>query len=70
MKKIYWGLIIVGIIGSFISIIFAGEHPAAMIGFFAIYLLVSIAIITHYFGTLKLNQAYPKILPKEHIITQ
>jgi hypothetical protein len=66
MKKIYWGLIIAGIIGSLISIYFAGDHPAVMVGFFAIYLLVSIALFTHYFGTLKINQGIPILIPKEN----
>ena len=68
MKKIYWGLIIMGIIGSFISIYFASDHPLVMVGFFLAYLLISILIFTYYFDSIKIRQDIPELLSKEKVV--
>ncbi len=70
MKKIYWVLTILGIIGSFASIFWAGEHPLVMVGFFGFYLLVIFALFTYYFDSIKTKKLLPELLNKEYTITQ
>lgn len=70
MKKIYWFLVILGIVGSFTSIFFAGEHPVVMVGFFGFYLLVIFALFTYYFDSIKTKKLVPELLNKEYTITQ
>ncbi len=53
MKRIIWSLVIVGIVGSFISIFFFGEHPVVMVGFFGFYLLLIYALFTYYFENIR-----------------
>ena len=67
MKKSHWVLIIIGIIGSFVSIFFAGDYPIVMVGFFGFYLLVIYALFTYYFENRKL---IPELMNKEIMITR
>ena len=69
MKKIYWFLVILGIVGSFTSIFIAGEHPLVMVGFFGFYLLVIYALFTYYFENIRGKKIIPELLNKEYAIT-
>ena len=68
MKKIYWVLIIIGIVGSFVSIFFFEDSPVVMVGFFGFYLLVIYALFTYYFENIKGKEIIPEILNKERLI--
>ena len=70
MKKIYWGLTIFGIIGSFALIFIWESTPILMVGFFGFYLLVIFALFTYYFDSIKTKKLLPELLNKEYTITQ
>ena len=70
MKKIYWSLIIIGIIGCIISIFLAGEHLLVMVGFFGIYLLATFAIFTYLFDSIKVKRELPELLNRKNMIVQ
>ena len=70
MKKSYWVLIIIGIIGSFVSIFFAGENPLVMVFFFGFYILVLYALFTYYFENLRVKKLLPEILNDKIMISQ
>ena len=61
MKKIYWSLIIIGMIGGIISIFLAGD-PLMMLGFFGLYLLAMFAIFTYMFDSIKVKRELPELL--------
>ena len=65
MKKIYWGLLILGIVGSLVSIFFVGDSPLVMVGFFGFYLLIIFALFTYYFDTARIKKLIPDLLKKE-----
>lgn len=67
MKKIYWGLVILGIVGSFVSIFFVGDSPIVMVGFFGFYLLVIYALFTYYFDNVRVKKLIPELLNKKSI---
>ena len=58
MKKIYWSLIIIGIVGCIASIFLAGEHPVVMVGYFGAFLLVTFAFFTHFYDSIKVQKEY------------
>jgi len=69
MKKMYWGLIGIGIIGSIISIFFAGEGlPMVMVGFFSLYLLLIFGLFTYLFDNIKVRRDLPELLNRENMI--
>jgi len=68
MKKMYWSLIIIGIIGCIISIFLAGEHPLVMVGFFGLYLLAMFAIFTYMFDNIKVRRELPELQNRENMI--
>ena len=68
MKKIYWVLIIIGIIGSFVSIFI--DNPFVIVAFFGFYILVIYALFTYYFESLRVKKILPELLNKEILITQ
>ena len=70
MKKSYWVLIIIGIIGSFVSIFFFEDSPVVMVGFFGFYLLVIYALFTYYFENIGGKEIIPELLNKEIMITR
>jgi len=70
MKKLYWGVLILGIVGSFVSIFFAGENPLVMVGFFGFYLLVIYALFTYYFDNIKVKRVLPELLNQKNMIAQ
>ena len=70
MKKSYWVLIMIGIVGSFVSIFFAGDYPIVMVGFFGFYLLVIYALFTYYFENLRVKKLLPELLNENIMITQ
>jgi uncharacterized membrane protein YfcA len=70
MKRSYWVLIIIGIIGSFVSIFFAGDYPIVMVSFFGFYILVIYALFTYYFDNLRVKKLIPEMLNKEIMITR
>ncbi|MHA1563226.1 MAG: hypothetical protein ACTSPA_14005 [Promethearchaeota archaeon] len=67
MKKIYWFLVGLGIVGSFVSIFFIPEHPVVMVFFFGFYLLVIFALFTYYFENIKVKKIIPELLNKRSI---
>ena len=68
MKKIYWGLIILGIVGSFASIFIWESTPILMAAFFGFYLLVIYALFTYYFENIKGKKVIPELLNKKSLI--
>ena len=68
MKKIYWGLIAIGIILCVVSIFLAGEHPLVMVGFFGLYLLATFATFTYMFDNIKVKRELPELLNRENMI--
>ncbi len=67
MKKIFWGLVILGIVGSFVSIFFIPDHPIVMAGFFGFYLLIIYALFTYYFENVRVKPLIPELLNKKSI---
>jgi len=67
MKKMYWFLVGLGIVGSFVSIFFISDYPIVMAFFFGFYLLVIFALFTYYFENIKVKKIIPEILNKRSI---
>jgi len=67
MKKMYWFLVGLGIVGSFVSIFFIPDYPIVMAFFFGFYLLVIFALFTYYFENIKVKKIIPEILNKRSI---
>ena len=70
MKRIFWGLIIVGIIGCFASIFLAENQPLLVLGFFGLYLLAMYATFTYLFDNIKVKPALPELINRKNMIAQ
>ena len=70
MKKIFWSLVILGIIGGIASIFLAENQPLLVLGFFGLYLLAMYATFTYLFDNIIVVHALPELLNQKNMIAQ